>query len=466
MLTNTTVTPTSDLEVDDDMPGDVTVTELSETSMTVEWVFDSWRGGGRLVWAFDWDRPPDVVAPGAVASFDARGELRKTNLSSTFALTGALVGPESQLHLSNSEIREETGVITDQETFQFTTRELDLVEQGRQKPVQYVNLRFRHLGFRDETTIVRWEYRLSESGEHDDEGPTTATPPSTDGKQTTTLPAPGSVVDSGLLDAKCEINQEQFDREWKRYSDFDDRIPVAERSHEAKQYNRLATEISELAVESFALQAEMEVDRQMRLELRDYRAKLVQNQKTNLLKAFWRLSYVTYSTIKTGNDLGRTYEKAFTSVDSFSRLGHSVKVVKGLTPPTSPKPTTTTEQVETHVKELGISAALDLLTSDSPTDYGVSVFNSMQKEAGKAVFPTADITDEEITILRTQHLEKRVIDDILQESYRKNSDRRQRVEAIHVKIVTKGEELEQWEQAEKERVARELQAACEADGGE
>jgi hypothetical protein len=266
--------------------------------------------------------------------------------------------------------------------------------------------------------------------------------------------------------ADCSINQEQFDREWLRYSDFDDRIPPAERSHEVKEYNQIAAEISELTVESFELQAEMEIDRQMRRELRDYRAKLVQNQKENLLKAFWRLSYVTYSTIKNGRDLGRTYEQAFTSVDSLSRLGHSVKVVKGLTPPSPTKPTTTTGQVENHVKEFGVSAALDLLTSDSPTEYGVSVFNSMQKEAGKAVFPSADITDEEITILRKQHLEKRVIDDILQESYRKNSERRRKVEAMHVQIITKGEELERWEQAEKERVARELQAACEADGGE
>jgi hypothetical protein len=395
--------------------------------------------------------------------------LRKTDVKSRWHIGSHINGPgddwsDSPIDLSNGDIEGTTGELQGSVVFHFTPHEPSRDERYGIEPVYNVSIELTGVSIRGRPTVVTWIYRPSEPADDGVVGSTT-TAPADSSEPSTTTPR-GGVSESGLVTAECEINQDRFDSEWMRYSDLDDRIPVAERSYEATEYNRVATEISELTVESFELQAEMEIDREMRLELRQYRAQLVQNQKENLLKAFWRLSYVTYSTIKNGRDLGRTYEQAFTSVDSLSRLGHSVKVIKGMTPPSTTKPTTTAEQVEGHVKELGVSAALDLLTSDSPTEYGVSVFNSMQKEAGKAVFPSADITDEEITILRTQHLEKRVIDDILQESYRKNSVRRERVDAIHVTIITKGEELERWEQAEKERVARELQAACEAERGE
>jgi hypothetical protein len=109
-------------------------------------------------------------------------------------------------------------------------------------------------------------------------------------------------VDTEALECKAALTD--FDNSWEKYSDFDTRIPVSQASFEVKEYNRVLDEIANLIVETYELEIAMEVQRHYRLELRAYKQALVQNIKTNILKAFWRLSYVTYATIKSAKGSG------------------------------------------------------------------------------------------------------------------------------------------------------------------
>jgi hypothetical protein len=48
--------------------------------------------------------------------------------------------------------------------------------------------------------------------------------------------APPVMASENVLNDDCSINREVFDREWKKYSDLDERIPLQSRSLEAQQY--------------------------------------------------------------------------------------------------------------------------------------------------------------------------------------------------------------------------------------
>ena len=209
----------------------------------------------------------------------------------------------------------------------------------------------------------------------------------------------------------------------------------------------------------------MEADRQMRLEMREYRSALVRGLQANLLRAFWRLSYVTYSTIKTGTGLGESYANIFTSAGTIPMIGNALKVVKGLTPPSGANPNTMAAQAMSKMREMGIAAGLEILTSDNPVDFGVAMVKESINQGSSLITPSADLTPEEISILQTQHLGKRVLDNVLQESYRLNSERRKRLATLRSESERLKTELERWEQAEKDRVARDLEAGCQKQEG-
>ncbi len=232
---------------------------------------------------------------------------------------------------------------------------------------------------------------------------------------------------------------------------------MQERSREAQEYYTALQRRADLAVEGFALEADMETDRLMRLELREHKNALVRNIKTNLLKAFWRLAYSTYGTIQSGAGLGDSYSKVFTSTGTIPRLGNALKVVQGLTPQT-PSYNATTAKFSDKVKAVGLTAALESLTADSPKDLGLAIFQEATKQAVSA--PSPDLTPEEITILSTQHLENRVLDEVLHRSYKVNSERRERVQEIEDEISRLEDASALWESEERERVRLVLEDDC------
>ncbi len=145
-----------------------------------------------------------------------------------------------------------------------------------------------------------------------------------------------------IIDEDGNINEKLFEREWRTYSDFptpalpiDESWPLQSRSWEVQQYYGIQDQINNLKYESAILQAEMEFGRQMRLELREYRKNLVQNIRVNLLRSFWRLSFMTYDTIKGGVKTGKSYSKLFTATGSatvlqgLSNVKNALDVVDG-----------------------------------------------------------------------------------------------------------------------------------------
>lgn len=267
----------------------------------------------------------------------------------------------------------------------------------------------------------------------------------------------GEFVPDRPLRADCTVDPKDFDANWRKYSDIDDRIPFNERSYEAKQALTAYDSMIDKMLEAFELERDIEIENEMQQELEAYRAALVQNLKTNLLKAFWRLSWVTYTTVNSGTSLGQSYSQVLTSGASVETLGAGLKVIQGTIPSSSSLAINTTS-ISGKAKSVGANVALEAIDSlGDPTKIATELF----KSASGAALPSADISQEEIDILRDQHLNKGVIDKALADSRAANQAREARLVQLESEISDLQKDIDSWEGKEKARVKASLESSCE-----
>jgi hypothetical protein len=263
-------------------------------------------------------------------------------------------------------------------------------------------------------------------------------------------------VPDGPLSQDCTIKQDDFDRGWKKYSDIDNAIPYQDRSWEAKNAVDAYDQMIELMIAGFELERDYEIEQQLQAELETYKAALVQNIKTNLLKAFWRLSWVTYTTVKGGKGLGESYNQVLTSGASVETLGAGLKVVQGIIPGDSAL-AIDTSTTGGKAASVGASVALEAIdTLGDPTKIATELF----KSAASAPLPSADISQEEIDILKQQHLDNGIVDQALAESRADNGERLALMNDIEQQIANLQIDIDRWEGEEKARVAVLLEESC------
>jgi hypothetical protein len=85
-----------------------------------------------------------------------------------------------------------------------------------------------------------------------------------------------------VIDDDCNIIQDVFDKDWKKYSDIDEQIPLDGRKWPAKQYGVTQSKIVDAEVQILLLKRDAEVDRLMCLELKECKKALVHEQKVGL----------------------------------------------------------------------------------------------------------------------------------------------------------------------------------------
>src|SRR3989344_7178507 len=262
----------------------------------------------------------------------------------------------------------------------------------------------------------------------------------------------------GPLNSDCTIKADEFDADWKKYSDIDEAIPFEERSYEAKQALTVYEEMIGKMVEAFEIERDIEIENQLQAELLTYREALVQNIKTNLLKSFWRLSWVTYTTIQSGKGVGESYNTLLTSGASAETVGAGLKVIQGIIPNDSAL-AIDTSTVTGKAKSVGAAVALEAIDSlGDPTKIATELF----KSAANAPLPSADISPEEVAILRDQHLTKGAIDEILADSQAANQAREARLATLEQEISALQTQVDDWEVKEKERVKFNLEDSCKS----
>ena len=141
---------------------------------------------------------------------------------------------------------------------------------------------------------------------------------------------------------------------------------------------------------------------------------------------------------------------------SSPKIGSSLKVLQGLKPK---KPISEKNQndITSKIKSVSVKGALEAIESlADPAATGKAVFD----ETVKQILPSADLTKEEIALLKKQHEDNNLLATILEESYRFNQERRKQVQQLEEQVKQLEEELINWEAEEKKRVADMLVFNC------
>ena len=259
-----------------------------------------------------------------------------------------------------------------------------------------------------------------------------------------------------VLNDDCTLNQEIYDRDWKKYSDIDNAIAFEDRSYETKQALTAEDNMIDKMLIGFALERDLELDRQMRAELVTYKDALVKNIKTNLLKSFWRLSWITYSTIKGAKGTGESYGSLLEGFDEVEKIATGLKVIQANIPGDSSLAIDTSTMTG-KAKSIGANAALEAFESlGDPVKIATKVFEDL----ANAALPSADITPEEAKILEQQHLKKGVIDNLIKEIDQRTGQKTAQIDQIETEIAQLQTEVTGWEGKEKERVAFNLEDSC------
>ena len=137
-------------------------------------------------------------------------------------------------------------------------------------------------------------------------------------------------------------------------------------------------------------------------------------------------------------------------------IGSGLKVIQGSIPNDSSL-AIDTSTISGKAKSVGAAVALEAI--DSLGD-PVKIATEFFKSTANAPLPSADLTPEEVAILKNQHLTKGVVDEILAESRAANQARADRITGIEVEIAALQNEIDNWEAQEKIRVQVLLQESC------
>ena len=271
-----------------------------------------------------------------------------------------------------------------------------------------------------------------------------------------------------LVDARDCVVDSVFESEWRKISDFNSTDPLQNRKWPVQQFEAAQSEMRAIETEIASISAHMELDRLARLEARNMEQALTQGLKANLLRAFWRLAWITYNTIggPTGKTemikAGKSYAELFTEKISVASTAKMLGVIKKLVP----KQYSKLPGNEGKVVNVGVDALLEgLKNSDkSRLELVAGVVTKVMDTGGKELLETnamkADITPEEIEILRTQYIDQQGLQKAIGESYRVNGERNARIEALEAQLREAAVKAAEWEKAEKLRVYSVLNEKC------
>ncbi|MEN9566490.1 MAG: hypothetical protein RLZZ69_1686 [Cyanobacteriota bacterium] len=139
-------------------------------------------------------------------------------------------------------------------------------------------------------------------------------------------------------------------------------------------------------------------------------------------------------------------------------VGAGLKLIQGIIPSDSSLAIDTSTTAG-KVKSVGVNVALEAVDSlGDPVKIATELFNS----ATNAPLPSADITQEEIDILKSQHITNGVLDQTIARVDQENAVRRGKLVVLEKEIRDLQLEVNLWEAKEKDRVAFEIVEGCKA----
>jgi len=262
-------------------------------------------------------------------------------------------------------------------------------------------------------------------------------------------------------DVNCNL-KDDYQENWYKYSDFDERIPLESRSYEAQQVYGQIDQITEISEQMYNLEVETEVENLMKQELINYKTALANGHKKNLIKSFLRLSLYTADITWQHAIAGKEYGDLLmdSSKTGIQLVGEGIKLINSYAPSDSVIAIDASTK-EGQVKDVKRSAWMETIAIYGTEDY-YKVPLEMAKKATRYVMETPDpkLSDADIKILQNEHLKLKEIDNLIQDANKRNFERMWKIRELKQEQTNLENSLIDLEYKEKERVDEMLIAEC------
>jgi hypothetical protein len=265
-----------------------------------------------------------------------------------------------------------------------------------------------------------------------------------------------------MLDENCNIITEKFNEDWRKYSEFDPVVPPDSRGIESQKYFKVLEDLANLDLEIFELQRDYDIEQEAINSLIEYRAALIAGHKANLIKTTLRMTYLTYDAMDSIKGSGKAYADLLTSSAStgIEVLGKIVKIGRSITPSSS-SIAINTKTLEGKAASVATSGIVETMASyGDPAKVAKSIVDKARRETFNS---DIKLSDEELNILRKEHLELKMVDTVLQLSNKANFDRIWQIREKQAKMDKLQSDLVDMEDGEKEKIKEALIAECKKD---
>lgn len=273
------------------------------------------------------------------------------------------------------------------------------------------------------------------------------------------LLAGSKCVEPEKVDAEakeCKEALKNIETDWEKYSDFDDRLG-SDVSYEVQQFNATLDEIADLVARAHEIEYDMAIAAEIRLEMRAYKAALVQNIRNNITKAIFRLAWVTYNTVQGARGTAGSVQKILSPDNVVEGVGATMKVIQAHIPPHEKDLQIDTTNTTGKIKSIAWNATLETIESvANPAE----VAKQGMKDLKTAIAGGPDISEAEVAVLREQHLSNKAVEEALAESYAESANMRIELAETEQQITEKYNQLQEWKVKEYQRVKANLEDQC------
>jgi hypothetical protein len=268
------------------------------------------------------------------------------------------------------------------------------------------------------------------------------------------------VYASDLYNDDGSVNQEVFEKDWEKYSDIDNRIPLNERSYEAMEYGKAEQEIPRLYRLMYQTAANQELNRLNYIDLADYKKAVATTHKKNLIKTTIRLAAFTGYTVKDSVGKGKTFATNIlkSGATVVTQIGDVLTVTSDFVTDSYKESFGTLQKVYQYgtsddiVKEI-----FDDMKKDVKDQVSIKIDETIDEAIGRKRIPdyTVDdlkISDDDVQLLKSHYDKSRELDNAILQNRKTNTKYDKKINDIVWKILLEMNKLDEFRKAEKDRV--------------
>lgn len=254
-----------------------------------------------------------------------------------------------------------------------------------------------------------------------------------------------------MYDENGEIDMEVFERDWVSYSDIDETIPLSERSYEAQMLAQSEEWVIELYDQMATLANDMALNREEYIGLTEFKDSIVKVHRSNLVKSIIRLSIFTAVTVKDAKGSAESFADNIlkSSATAASNVGEVLEV-------TSSYVTDDYKDdfgyIQKGVTYYNADSKLEQVKSDAKDYIKEKVSEKLNVDKLNYSIDDMKISEEDVKILRAHFEKNRELDDAILQNRVLHKYLESQLEAIDSNLQEELSAVEDYRQAEKDRV--------------